>query len=125
MCLLIASSVVISQTAPATSAPVFPADTSGEPAKIEVSEEQVTLTGNLTAAVKIEFIPVTEEARIYYTCATSLFDQGAAMNTIKDRLATFVKEKGSYFYTYQKPDETKFDYEAKKTTYISYVRFLR
>jgi hypothetical protein len=114
-CLTLAASAVISQSAPAAN----------DPSTIEVIEEQVTLTGNLTATVKIEFIPLTEEARFFYTCATTLFDQGAAMNTIKERLAKFIKEKGYNFYTYQRPDETKFDYEAKRTTYISYVRLLR
>ena len=90
-------------------------------AKVEVIQEQQER--NVT--MLIEYTPVTDEARITYKCPSGLFDQGTAMNAIKTRAAAFTKEKGYYFYTYIKPDVTKYDNAARIAEYTSFIRFLR
>ena len=91
-----------------------------DPAKVEVIQEQQARNVTIT----IEYVPVTDEARITYKCPTGLFDQGAAMNAIKSRAATFSKEKGYSFYTYAKPDVTKYDNATRLTEYTSFIRFV-
>jgi hypothetical protein len=110
VCLIFANAAVVAQEEDAQ-----------DPSQVEVIQEQQERNVTMT----IEYIPVTDEARITYKCPSGLFDQGAAMNAIKNRASTFTKEKGYYFYTYIKPDVTQFDNAARTTEYTSFIRFLR
>jgi hypothetical protein len=110
MCLFFVTAAVIAQE-----------EDEQDPAKVEVIEEKQER--NIT--IVIEYTPITDEARITYKCPSGLFDQGAAMNAIKNRASTFVKEKGYYFYTYIKPDVTKYDNAARIAEYTSFIKFLR
>jgi hypothetical protein len=96
-------------------------DAEQDPAKVEVIEEKQERNVTIT----IEYVPITDEARITYKCPTGLFDQGAAMNASKNRASTFVKDKGYYFYTYIKPDVTIYDNAARYTEYTSFIKFSR
>lgn len=84
-------------------------------------------TGNvIPAEVKIEYIPYTDEARIYYTCMSQLFVQDHAMSTIKACLDDFMKEKHYTAYKYLSKDRTKYfknDRGMQMATYSSYVKF--
>ena len=57
-------------------------------------------------------------------CPSALFEQSTAMLAIKESIASFIKERGYYFYTYMKSDNTRFDKESKTAIYTSYVKLL-
>ena len=85
--------------------------------------EVITEKDRLVTMV-IEFIPYTDEARFIYSCPSGLFEQGKAMNYIKERAVKFPKERGYFFYTYTRPDMTRYDNENKIASYTSYIMFL-
>lgn len=85
--------------------------------------EVITEKDRLVTMV-IEFIPYTDEARFIYSCPSGLFEQGKAMNYIKERAVKFTKERGYFFYTYTRPDMTRYDNENKIASYTSYIKFL-
>lgn len=87
--------------------------------QIEVITEKDTLV-----TMVIEYIPYTDEARFIYSCPSGLFEQGKAMNYIKERAVRFTKERGYFFYTYTRPDMTRYDNENKIASYTSYIKFL-
>ncbi|GMO62473.1 MAG: hypothetical protein Ta2A_09110 [Treponemataceae bacterium] len=91
--------------------------------RIEVLQEKLDGKPPM-ASITIEYTAVTDEARFVYTCPSALFDRGEAMNRIKQRATTFTRERKYYFYTYTRPDSTKFDNENKMAVYTSYVKFL-
>ncbi|MBR5867345.1 MAG: hypothetical protein IKZ04_05485 [Spirochaetaceae bacterium] len=74
--------------------------------------------------VVIEFMPSHDEARFIYMCPSALFEQSTAMLAIKESIASFIKDRGYYFYTYMKSDNTRFDKESKTAIYTSYVKLL-
>ena len=84
---------------------------------------------NKTAKVRLEYTPLTDEVRLYYTCAAVQFDQGEAMNTALAVLKDFQEKKQYYSYKYMRRDSVKY-YKDEKTgfkwaQYFSYVRFQR
>lgn len=87
--------------------------------EIEVIEEK-----NKLVTMTIEFIPSLDEARFIYTCPAGSFELGEAMKTIKERASNFTKERGFFFYTYLRPDVTRYDNEKKLASYTSFIKFL-
>ena len=85
---------------------------------------------NKTAKVELQYTPLTDEVRLYYTCHAVAFDQGEAMNTALAVLKDFQDQHEEYFsYKYMKRDSVKY-YKDEKTgfkwaMYQSYVKFQR
>ena len=75
--------------------------------------------------VNIEYMPAYDEARFKYSCPDPLFEQSTAMLAIKESIEAFVKERGYYFYTYLKPDDTYHDGESGNVVYTSYIKLLK
>ena len=84
---------------------------------------------NKTAKVRLEYTPLTDEVRLYYTCHAVGFDQGEAMNTALAVYKDFQEQNSYYGYKYMRKDAVKY-YKDEKTgykwaMYMSYVRFQR
>lgn len=96
-----------------------------DPFKIELIQGNI-ISEDLKKGGKvvIEFMPAYDEARVVYTCPTPLFEQSIAMLAIKESITSFIKERGYYFYTYLKSDDTKFDAEKRTAIYTSYIQLL-
>ena len=81
-----------------------------------------------TANVKLEYMPMYDEVRIYYECMYVTYDRGEAMNTVMECLLDFQKEHKYSGYKYLKDDKEKYfkdDRNRRKAQYISYVKFYR
>ncbi|MGI5058603.1 hypothetical protein [Treponema pectinovorum] len=111
------------------------ADEVGDLLKDPVGNETVTIVPedqhvtNKTAKVQLEYTPLTDEVRLYYTCHAVAFDQGEAMNTALAVLKDFQEQNNYFSYKYMKRDSVKY-YKDEKTgfkwaMYQSYVRFQR
>ncbi|NLM00894.1 MAG: hypothetical protein GX220_05520 [Treponema sp.] len=87
--------------------------------EIEVIQEKDKLV-----SMTIEFLPSLDEARFIYTCPAGLFEHGEAMKVIKERAANFTRERGYFFYTYLRPDVTRYDNEKKLASYTAFIKFL-
>ena len=117
---------VSAQDAASSDAPAateVPADTS---VKVIVPKNQHTTSK--TANVRIEYTPMTDEVRIYYTCLDVSFDQGEAMNTILACLKDFQAENQYYGFTYLAKDKTRYYKDSnnmKWASYMSNVKFSR
>ncbi|WP_147634625.1 hypothetical protein [Treponema pectinovorum] len=111
------------------------ADEVGDLLKDPVGNETVTIVPedqhvtNKTAKVQLEYTPLTDEVRLYYTCHAVAFDQGEAMNTALAVLKDFQEQNNYFSYKYMKRDSVKY-YKDEKTgfkwaMYQSFVRFQR
>ena len=64
--------------------------------KVDLSTKIITPkdqhTTDKTASVKIEYMPMVNELRIYYTSMYVTYDAGEAMNSIQACLKDFIKE---------------------------------
>ena len=81
-----------------------------------------------TASVKIEYMPLYDEVRIYYECMYVTYDRGEAMNTVLECLADFQKEHKYFDYRYLSNDRERFfkdDNGRRKAMFISHVKVLR
>lgn len=81
-----------------------------------------------TANVKIEYLQMYDEVRIYYECMYVTYDRGEAMNTVMACLLDFQKDHKYSGYKYLKDDKEKYfkdERNRRKTQYISYVKFYR
>ena len=81
-----------------------------------------------TAKVKIEYIPMTDEARIYYTSMYVTYDSGDAMNAVLGCLEDFTKQNKYYHYTYIDRDRERYykdDRGISWAQYSSHVKFSR
>lgn len=96
-----------------------------DPLRIEVVQGKI-ISEDLkrTGSVVIEFLPAYDEARFVYRCPTPLFEQSSAMLAIKEAVSSFVKERGYYYYTYLKSDDTRFDPNSQSAIYTSYIQLL-
>jgi len=99
-----------------------------------MSEDKVKAGGT----IKIEYSPLYNEVRLYYTCLMTQYERGQAMNDVlavlqdflvldkytNDEGTEFTKER-YYHYSYLVPDKEKYfrDGRYKKAQYISYVKF--
>ena len=59
------------------------------------------------ANVKIEYMPMHDELRIYYDTLYVTYDEGEAMNTIIACMEDFVKDQKYYNYRYLEKDKRK------------------
>lgn len=81
-----------------------------------------------TASVRIEYLPMYDEVRIYYECMYVTYDRGEAMNTVLQCLADFQTEHKYYSYRYLRDDKERFfkdDKGKRKAQYMSYLKFSR
>lgn len=102
--------------------------------KAYMSEDKLKAGGTIT----IEYSPLYNEVRLYYTCLMTQYERGQAMNDVLAVLQDFLvlnkytnaegkeftKER-YYHYSYLTPDKEKYFREGrfKKAQYISYVKF--
>ncbi len=81
-----------------------------------------------TASVRIEYIPMVDEARIYYTCMYVQYDSGRAMNSVLGCLEDFTKENKYYHYKYMSKDRERYYKDSRGISwaeYSSHVKFTR
>lgn len=81
-----------------------------------------------TAKVKIEYIPMTDEVRIYYTAMYVTYESGEAMNAVLGCLEDFTKQNKYYHYTYMDRDRERYykdDRGISWAQYSSHVKFTR
>ncbi|MCQ2583607.1 MAG: hypothetical protein MJ160_06845 [Treponema sp.] len=81
-----------------------------------------------TANVRIEYMPMYDEVRIYYECMYVTYDRGEAMNTVIECLKDFQDDHKYFNYRYLTDDRERFfkdDKGRRKAMYISYVKFTR
>lgn len=85
-------------------------------------------TTEKTATVKIEYLPMYDEVRIYYDCMYVAYDAGEAMNSVLECLRDFQLEHKYFGYKYVKPDRVRY-YKNERgfsmAQYISCVKFNR
>lgn len=83
---------------------------------------------NKTAKVWLEYTPITDEVRAYYTVLAVSFDQGEAMNTVLECLRDFQVQNQYLKYKYLRKDSVKYskdDNNMRWATYSSQVKFSR
>ena len=84
-------------------------------------------TGNVT--VEIQFVPLSDEVRIYYKCLSVSYKPGEAMNTVMACLQDFQRVNGYYAYKYQQADKESMQKDKttgmKMATYYSRVKYFR
>ena len=73
--------------------------------------------------LRIEYLPVLDEARFIYTIPSSLFDQGEAMKVIRERILTFRGQRSYFNHVYLRKDLTKYDNEKNLAIYTSFIKF--
>lgn len=97
--------------------------------KVITPENQHINTDNTkTAKVRIEYIPMTDEARIYYTDMYVTYDSGDAMNSVLGCLEDFTKQNKYYHYRYLDRDRERYykdDRGVSWAQYMSHVKFTR
>lgn len=99
-----------------------------EKTKTEVIIPKNQHTTDSSASVKIEYMPMYDEVRIYYECLYVTFDRGEAMNAVLQCLEDFRVEHKYRSYSYLKDDKEKAikdDRGRRKAQYISVVKFVR
>lgn len=78
--------------------------------------------------VVIEFVPMVDEVRIYYTCMYTLYEKDNAMTAIHGCLEDFTKENKYYHYKYLGKDKEKYYKDnrgIKWAEYSAHVQFSR
>lgn len=119
-----------------------------EKTKMEVIIPENQHCTDLNADVRIEYYPLYDEVRVYYTTLFVTFDRGEAMNTTiaclqdfqtrfsADKDYHYSQEEGtvgksfSYYrgYTYLRQSKDRFfrdDRGQRRAQYISYVKFIK
>ncbi len=91
---------------------------------LQAQEMEVIQEKNKLVSMTIEYIPSLDEARFIYSCPSGLFERGEAIKTVKERAMEFTKERGYFFYTYIRPDVTRYDNERKTAVFTSFIKFL-
>ena len=79
-------------------------------------------------SVRIEYMPIHDELRIYYETLYVTFDKGEAMNTVMACLQDFVKNNKYYNYKYMEDDRTKYfkdDRGQRRALYSSHIKLIR
>ncbi len=80
------------------------------------------------ASIRIEYMPMHDELRIYYDTMYVTFDKGEAMNAVKACLEKFIKERKYYNYKYMEDDKTKpykDDRKQRRVVYSSHIKLVR
>lgn len=119
---LFSFAVVFAQEAAADAAPQVDAFT----VRTIIPENQHTT--DRTANVRIEYEPMYDEARVYYTCMYVTYNKDEAMTAVRDCLNDFLKDNQYYHYTYMRPDRERYfrnDRGYSMTEYMSYVKLSR
>ena len=100
--------------------------------KVDLSTKIITPkeqhTTDKTASIKIEYIPMVDEVRIYYTSMYVTYDAGEAMNSIQGCLKDFTKEYQYYSYKYLERDRERYFKNERgfnMAQYVSHVKFMR
>lgn len=86
---------------------------------MEVLEQKI----DRTTTVTIQYYPLLKEARFIYTTSSATFETGKALQTIREQLEIFMKERGYYHYSYTRKDDTKYDNKQNKAIYTSFFSF--
>ena len=109
-----------------TEASEMPEDTANKPdlsTKIIVPENQHIT--DKTAKVRIEYTPLSDEARIYYTCMYVTYQKGEAMNTVLACLQDFTKENKYYHYKYLERDRERYFKDERGISWVEYSSHLK
>ena len=80
------------------------------------------------ATVKIEYMPMHDELRIYYETLYVTYDEGEAMNATMAYLQKFTKDNKYYRYRYMeanKPKPYKDERKQRKMVYSNHVKLIR
>ena len=100
--------------------------------KVDLSTKFITPkdqhTADKTATVKIEYMPMVNELRIYYTSMYVTYEVGEAMNSIQACLKDFIKEHQYYNYKYMERDRERYFKNERgynMAQYVSHVQLLR
>ena len=100
--------------------------------KVDLSTKFITPkdqhTADKTATVKIEYMPMVNELRIYYTSMYVTYDAGEAMNSIQACLKDFIKEHQYYNYKYMERDRERYFKNERgfnMAQYVSHVQLIR
>lgn len=96
--------------------------------KIINPTNQHLLPEDKTGKVVIEYTPMVDEVRIYYTSMYNLYEPGNAMNAIIGCLEDFVKENHYYNYRYIDRDRERYFKDERGirwAQYISHVKLTR
>lgn len=107
----------------------MPEDNANKPdlsLKVIIPENQHTT--DKTAKVRIEYIPMTDEARIYYTSMYVTYQKGEAMNTVLACLQDFTKQNHYYNYKYMERDRERYYKDERGISwseYSSHVKLVR
>ena len=94
--------------------------------QVIVPEDQHCTDKN--GSVKIEYMPIHDELRIYYETLYVTFDKGEAMNTVMACLQDFVKENKYYNYKYMEDDRIKYFKDSRgqrRAMYSSHIKLVR
>lgn len=81
-----------------------------------------------TASVRIEYTPIIDEVRIFYTVLNSNFDQVEAMNSVLACLKDFQTQNQYFRYKFLRKDKKSFfrdENDIRWTVYSSHVKFYR
>ncbi|MCR5496118.1 MAG: hypothetical protein K6F15_10835 [Treponema sp.] len=81
-----------------------------------------------TGKIRIKYIPMVDEVRIYYTTMYVTYDPGKAMNAVLGCLEDFTKENKYYHYKYMEKDRERFYKDSRGigwAEYSSHVKFSR
>ncbi|MCR4631475.1 MAG: hypothetical protein K5786_07565 [Treponema sp.] len=80
------------------------------------------------ASVKIEYMPMYDEIRIYYDTLYVSYDRGEAMNTVIACVEDFMKDRKYSRYRYLKPESQKYwkdDRGQRKAQWSAYIKLER
>ena len=81
-----------------------------------------------TGKIRIKYVPMVDEVRIYYTTMYVTYDAGKAMNAVLGCLEDFVKENKYYHYKYMEKDRERYYKDSRGigwAEYSSHVKFSR
>ncbi|MCR4580106.1 MAG: hypothetical protein K5681_07155 [Treponema sp.] len=80
------------------------------------------------ANVRIEYMPMYDEIRIYYETLYVSYDRGEAMNSVIACVEDFMKDKKYNRYRYLKPESQKYwkdDRGQRKAQWSAYIKLER
>ncbi len=81
-----------------------------------------------TGKIRIKYVPMVDEVRIYYTTMYVTYDSGKAMNAVLGCLEDFAKENKYYHYKYMEKDRERYYKDSRGigwAEYSSHVKFTR
>ena len=129
-CLTIFGGFMVAQASPESEDPFEREKFEKEKTKVEIIVPQDQHLEDKNASVRMEYMPIYDEVRIYYTTLYVTYDRGEAMNTVLACLADFQKEHKYNSYRYLKEDRERYfkvknDRGQRKAEYSSSVKFTR